>query len=1647
MTRLAAHGTMTSSVKFIKVLHRMTAVNEKYMALLNASIADIKKEIARLQGLPTSKDKSWEQFWLHRSSSKIPEPKPASDAELEAHRNVETTRLNYARLATTFSQHMQDLEQQLHEEALKIGVHAEAAVRTDAPSRCGRGDFTLTELQRAAQRFFQPGCPPPMRRIMTELTPGMGKTCIYMEVIAKFMGRRNPDTGDFFDIIILGDDEVFSAFDKLRDCPASVNLEEIVEWNEEIVTGDIHSTVLYRNNDPSMKLSTRGEPLKLKDINRGKKKDIPSCALNTDLQKKYAGKLESSAESYEASAEKKGTSLGSKDEDVGVPKKKDKDATPLEEQKSLKKCEDDAWVWRGTRVIMIPYAVAAKWVVYSGKGVPLWDKNGKRIRSKSDATAGAYVDIHGKKEHFQPTELGTGFGGLVGALRETPSIYKPKGLNFDSSNTLFIIDEVQNISIPSTWGKGHEARPYSPALSEALWRSTGDFCYERDDDAAKTSKSKPAENLPSCPPGVEGIKKTPYIFAGTATPNTGTNPESTICLLQILNGKQRAELFVPQWADDGSNILKKRTLQDYRALLRSGDKRFTKELVWPSYPERHAKDLIVYPRAFLEKESGFVEEVTTGEKGSERFPLLAPQTQKGVVEKWKYNKSKYSYAEAAKKVLKEKLLPQASKDVTKEPTYVPHNLQKGKLLTHELAYKSFVCAAREEDLERQFTRIYKPVYSDDLNRLFLQDMVATRVFTANSYFDYRVYPQVDPTRMADMATPLTRIVQPEYALRCLPRDENDKGSFKPNRAVEVVALRLLDEKRYPVAIVFTKSGPKKQYPWFVPQGAAEKFETLLKTNLHPHKKTAHADYDDLRWSELSLCADPAGMKTLCRKLLASYRADKDVVDLDLENELRDFCAETCPKLVVAADDLYNCPDAAANILLASEAKTFFFMNAQSRKNLNSNYFIVLASFYFRMRCRPYLQARFKDHNDKLPSRYQKDGRTIQHRIAWLDALLLQEGHDASLEKFPPWNVHGTSDKTAPDRVLWQKFWENWMQGHRANRGIFPIDKECSSQGTEVTKTTPPSPFLFESGPLAGKAAEDLRQRLHRSEKRAVRAEQKLKALKEEPEEDRDKEAIRGLETQARKPLLVAYKKQYGERQRQKQTLAQQAYYIPAIFALGDSEMDYRVEQDLHFKLYCNIMKNLSRSNPSLPKSWVSDHEKSCEGGGLKAEKKKKSAKATDIKGELSAEEIVLLMGSPGLRLAMTKAMGCEPCVLQSCGAGQSMVFAGIAAHKALDFKCTGLNVAFGPQPRGQRIQEMGRNWRTCVNIPKVAIRQIFLDGKADILKNDLLLDSFYQAQNEVLEWLRIITVSASLGCSLWWGYSQWAKLLNSYHELRPQETRWFFGADARPCLDARGSSGKPSLLTWHQRQEQGAIAGFWRCRRTNVTSVARLADTTNVGEIVPSPVGAFSPDEIVFDSQGPHKEDVVPDPSCKGGSAVELHETFKSASIKYCLTRRESLALQRTAPPPLKIEHLAGPKEEHVRIAQEQQKRPKKHEGVAPSHGSAIEEAVRPRSQGSHDSEKPHAPETRTTPLWEVPSMSPKPSSHRIVASAMQSSPRLVPRAAAATPKDRENLGGTPSRKRQDVSKSSILEAPRRPHSAFSMPAAPMRKNSKPSTG
>jgi primosomal protein N' len=168
----------------------MSLPNKEFLAILELSTKEMRTERLHLQSSLEGRDSPVDHFWRRAG---LREEKLRSNAEAEARRTSDASRLQYSHLAQTFSQHMQELEQRLHEEAVKLGSHAEAAVRPNVPSRCSsKGNFTLTELQRAAQRLFEPGCPPPMRRIMTELTPGMGKTVIYMEVIAKFLGTRNP---------------------------------------------------------------------------------------------------------------------------------------------------------------------------------------------------------------------------------------------------------------------------------------------------------------------------------------------------------------------------------------------------------------------------------------------------------------------------------------------------------------------------------------------------------------------------------------------------------------------------------------------------------------------------------------------------------------------------------------------------------------------------------------------------------------------------------------------------------------------------------------------------------------------------------------------------------------------------------------------------------------------------------------------------------------------------------------------------------------------------------------------------------------------------------------------------------------------------------------------------------------------------------------------------------------------------------------------------------------------------------------------------------------------------------------------------------------------------------------------------------------
>ena len=1626
--------------------------------LLRASCEDIEASLLRLTQVSkgtAEKKRGYgvleKHFWLEMGALESAPPK--SESELEVERHTDAERFRYARLMGTFSGYLNDLDQILHDEALKIGSHREGEVVPNAPSRCpdgSGGEFQLNELQRAAQRFFYPNCPPPMRRIMVELTPGMGKTCVYMEVIAKFLGKRNPETGDFFDIVVLGDDEVFSALDKdVKNCPARVDLDEIVKWNMDVnqtfKNGEEYQLtrrVLYKRDEPDADLppglAQDKKYISIKNVNStlaGK------CRLNTEMEpptRTQAAPKSKTKAKAKAKTDKPAKAKGER---------------PLQEKKSPEQCGDDALIWRGSRVIMIPYAVAAKWVVSTKHGLPLLSAlGGDRIGSKD--VAGAYVEFPKADVHdafrdkataenfhkdfgkfFTAAELGTGPQGLIGSqFTSGNGVYDLKNLKFSSSNTLFIIDEVQSLATPSKWGKGHHTKPFSPALSEALWRCTGDFCNEKTDPECKV-----------------GRQKTPYIFAGTATPNTGTNPESTICLLQILNGKQRPHLFVPRWEDSEGTENDPRTLQEYRRLLKDSKNRSSKILHWPAYAERKAKNLVVFPRTFLDAESGFVKDVTKGGKDSGPFPLLAPRVQAGRVVEWTYDKQKYTYASAAQRVISERLLPDESRDVSDKGAYLEDAVKNtGKPLMHDLAYKSFICAARDEDLRFQYTRIYKPVYEDELNRHFLQDMVATRVFTANSYFDYRLYPQVDPTYLQELSRPLTRLVIPKQALRCLPRcmppdsskkekksafckgvfesssEKTTPSAFVPDlESAKNMKLtpRMRAEASYPSAKVRSDGVVHLQYPWYVPPDSAETFLKHLTKKDDPK-----GDFKDCRWSEWSLCADLEEMKDVCEKLFLGYVRSPHDVDVALEDRLRDFCARNCPKLVVAADDMYAHPpsksgvDSQLNLFapgLASESKSFFFMNATNRAKLNSNYFIVLASFYFRMRCRPYLQKLFEGHEDMLPVEYRKEnGATVQHRIAWLDALLLRGGdyswmktreavENAYLQQFPrtssqrqgkkpdlnrmadwadvkkklhfpdwgegssfrketlqpPWNVHGVAnDKTLPDASQWFAFWSTWLKGYGMRRSGYKTGElqkmrtrlapKKKSPSDAAPKTSPP----LKTKPPVASWISKFKQRQDAIQKTADDATKRLQAEADDPDEEPDEatvEKLAELSKQAKTSTFFLRNRPHLARKiLDSLTKRREAFFIPAIFAVGDSDMDLAKEQTLHHKLHCLFTQKLKNDA-----SWNAVVRAADAG----KEGKLPPQDCGDSVSSLSFSEVVELIGSPGLRETMVKAgMAWDPCIKSSAGekdapressAGQSMIFAGLAAHKALDFKCTGLNVAFGPQPRGQRIQEMGRNWRTCVNLPFVAIRQLFLDGEEEILKNDLLLDSFYQAQNEVLDWLRIITVSAGLGCSLWWGYSQWTKLLSSYHNMRPSETEWFFGKDKSPCMDAKGaSSSKPSLLDWYDKEgrEKHEANSFYRCNRTNLFSKMTLEDSKkDYGRIVRSAVGAFSPDEIVFDAaKNPH--DVVPDPSCRMGTAVELQGN-PGASTKYCLTVAEAAQLAEPAKPHaphMKMDDLMGPLKPHDRMAIEERK--KLHAAMVAHH----------RDTPSHPA---HAPSGRET--------------------------------------------------------------------------------------
>ena len=170
-------------------------------------------------------------------------------------------------------------------------------------------------------------------------------------------------------------------------------------------------------------------------------------------------------------------------------------------------------------------------------------------------------------------------------------------------------------------------------------------------------------------------------------------------------------------------------------------------------------------------------------------------------------------------------------------------------------------------------------------------------------------------------------------------------------------------------------------------------------------------------------------------------------------------------------------------------------------------------------------------------------------------------------------------------------------------------------------------------------------------------------------------------------------------------------------------------------------------------------------------------------------------------------------------------------------------------------------------------------------------------------------------------------------------------------MDAKGaSSSKPSLLDWYDKEgrEKHEANSFYRCNRTNLFSKMTLEDSKkDYGRIVRSAVGAFSPDEIVFDAaKNPH--DVVPDPSCRMGTAVELQGN-PGASTKYCLTVAEAAQLAEPAKPHaphMKMDDLMGPLKPHDRMAIEERK--KLHAAMVAHH----------RDTPSHPA---HAPSGRET--------------------------------------------------------------------------------------
>ena len=1017
----------------------------------------------------------------------------------------------------------------------------------------------------------------------------------------------------------------------------------------------------------------------------------------------------------------------------------------------------------------MPYALAARWIIYTGAGVPAHEA-ARHLPHFEDTlahtlytsfeqlhalTGGASVGKLGNRDLAKPGRppAAAAAEGFLPSEEAVPDkihrvskdtlpaskTYSEPGIVANAAHTVFIVDEAHQLLQPYEQRYGDETtRREGIALSEALWRNS------------------------------ENVYTTPYLFCGTATPNPTTDPSLTACMYQLINGKLRATSFFPFLVTpEGERPIT--TLREYRELLAPGHgpPRFR----WRLPEERTPQYLVVNPRTFLEPSSEFVHEMTLDPQRSQQtFPLRVPayHGHSRLVAGWAAPPAaglgRLTYAEAAHKV--RACLPDAPPATQSAEAYLRHDVLARhaaglESLQNGLAHSNFVCAVRREDALLQAQRIYKPIYSD-LNRLFLQDMVYNRVFTANSYPDYRYFPAPAPDGAYN--DPLTRCVEPHEALSAAP----DTPRARLARA-------------YPTAVVFDAAGAAHvQDPWALPADAAARYAENLQQPLHDEVGRA------CRWNERSLWARcDAGFRSLAERLVEAYLRAPHAVDLELEDELRRQAAYNSPKLVAAADDLYGGgPEAAADPWALLRGKSFFYLNVKDRRypvgeppegaaapapsgargrkaarppkkrkakkrradaplaGLDDNVFIVVASFYLRMRCRPFLQhllgrTAFEAHATQ----------TVQHALGWLEALRGQG--------LPPPAAGGEA---------WAQHWVAWRAGFRRQRAAL----------------------------LPGAAA--------------------------------------GL-------------------------------YVPAFYALADAKMSDD-EQQAVYERYRRYLGT--------------------QAGG------KSTAEA-----DLAFDDVLALLGMPELRKAMVDAQNeDDPCVgvpLNATPAGQSAIFAADNAYKAVDLKCDGFNLCFGPLPRGKQIQQTGRNRRGCefeqlaelATKPlnwRVYLRQMFLVPRTlggvpspqtkaleELLLQDCLLDSFYAEQNEVNDWLRAVAVSASVGCSLWWAYSKWAELLASYHDhVEPRGAMdWFFNnAAGNACEDAappRIQRPPPAdaAAAWLEAHgaEEAAQTGLFRCSRHS---------TTELGSIVPSLVGALEPASIVR-PPGPGPPEV--DATCAQGTA------------------------------------------------------------------------------------------------------------------------------------------------------------------------------------